>query len=99
MQVKDSVAIVVGGASGMARATAFDLAEGGAKIAIFDLPSSDGENVAAQIGNGTLFIPLDITNDEAVEVAIDRVVDEFGAIHIGVSRVRIQSPSFVGSSN
>jgi NAD(P)-dependent dehydrogenase (short-subunit alcohol dehydrogenase family) len=85
MQVKDCVAIVVGGASGMARATAFDLAEGGARIAIFDLPNSEGEKVAGQIGNGALFLPVDVTNDEAVETAIDRVVDEFGAIHIGVN--------------
>ncbi|MGE4607893.1 MAG: SDR family NAD(P)-dependent oxidoreductase [Myxococcota bacterium] len=49
------------------------------------MPSSDGENVAAQIGNGTLFLPLDITDHEAVEAAIDRAVDEFGAIHIGVN--------------
>ncbi len=85
MQVKDSVAVIVGGASGMARATAFDLAERGAKIAIFDLPSSEGEKVAAQIGDGTLFVPLDVTDHEAVEAAIDRVVDELGAIHIGVN--------------
>ncbi len=85
MEVDGSVAVVAGGASGMARATAIDFARGGAKIAILDLPISDGEKVAAEIGNGTLFIPLDITDETAVEAAIDRVVEEFGAIHIGVN--------------
>ena len=66
MQVKDSVAVIVGGASGMARATAFDLAERGAKIAIFDLPLSEGAKVAEQIGNGTLFAPLDVTDHALV---------------------------------
>lgn len=85
MEFQNRVAVVVGGASGMARATAFDFAERGAKVALFDLPNSDGASVAKQIGNGTLFVPLDITDDAAVEAAIDRVVDEFGAIHIGVN--------------
>jgi NAD(P)-dependent dehydrogenase (short-subunit alcohol dehydrogenase family) len=69
----------------MARATAIELARAGAKIAIFDLPISDGENAAQEIGNGALFIPLDITDDAAVEAAIDHVVDTFGAIHIGIN--------------
>jgi NAD(P)-dependent dehydrogenase (short-subunit alcohol dehydrogenase family) len=85
MQVKGSVAVVVGGASGMARATAMDLADGGAKIAIFDLPISEGEKVAEQIGNGALFVPLDITDEAAVEAALDQVMTTFGAIHIGVN--------------
>lgn len=69
----------------MARATAFDLAKGGAKIAIFDLPSSEGVSVAAEIGNGTIFCPVDIMDAEAVEAAIDHVMEEFGAIHIGIN--------------
>ncbi|MBW1685388.1 MAG: SDR family oxidoreductase [Deltaproteobacteria bacterium] len=69
----------------MARATAEELARGGASIAIFDLPISEGEKVAAEIGSGTLFCPLDITDETAVEAAIDRVMGEFGAIHIGVN--------------
>jgi NAD(P)-dependent dehydrogenase (short-subunit alcohol dehydrogenase family) len=85
MEVEGRVAVVVGGASGMARATAQDLSASGAKVAIFDLPISEGAKVAAEIGRGTLFVPLDITDDAAVETAIDQVMDEFGAIHIGVN--------------
>lgn len=85
MKVEGSVAVIVGGASGMARATANELASAGAKIAIFDLPISEGQKAADEIGNGTIFCPLDITDEIAVETAIDRVMDEFGAIHIGVN--------------
>ncbi len=85
MKVEGSVAVVVGGASGMARATAEDLAAGGAKIAILDLPSSEGEKVAGEIGQGTIFLPIDVMDSEGVEAALDRVMDEFGAIHIGVN--------------
>lgn len=85
MEIQDKVAVVVGGASGMARATAELLVAKGAKVAIFDLPTSDGEKVAAEIGNETGFFPLDITDEVAVEKAIDEVMNKFGAIHIGVN--------------
>jgi NAD(P)-dependent dehydrogenase (short-subunit alcohol dehydrogenase family) len=39
-------AIIVGGASGMARAAAVRLRERGAAVAIIDLPASGGERVA-----------------------------------------------------
>jgi NAD(P)-dependent dehydrogenase (short-subunit alcohol dehydrogenase family) len=85
MQVDKARAVVVGGASGMARATALDLAGGGARVAIFDLPNSKGAEVAAEIGNGAIFCPLDITDASAVELAFDRVVSEFGGLEIGVN--------------
>jgi NAD(P)-dependent dehydrogenase (short-subunit alcohol dehydrogenase family) len=85
MKLEKRVAVVVGGASGMARATAEDLAAGGAKIAILDLPTSEGKNVAEEIGGGTIFLPIDVMDSEGVEAALDRVMDEFGAIHIGVN--------------
>lgn len=85
MEIDGTVAVVVGGASGMARATALDLAERGAKVAIFDLPTSEGEKVAAQIGKGASFVPLDVTDYDAVEQALDRVMEAYGAIHIGIN--------------
>jgi len=85
MEIEGKVALVVGGASGMARATAEELAQAGARIAILDLESSAGEEVAAGLGTDGLFCPADITDAEGVERAIDTVVDRFGALHIGVN--------------
>jgi len=47
MQISGKAAIVVGGASGMARATAEVLVREGARVALLDLPSSKGEEAAA----------------------------------------------------
>ena len=55
MDPMGKVAVVVGGASGMARASAERLASRGAAIAIVDLPTSAGTEVAAAIGEGTSF--------------------------------------------
>jgi NAD(P)-dependent dehydrogenase (short-subunit alcohol dehydrogenase family) len=85
MKVDGKVAGVVGGASGMAKASAVELAGAGARIAILDLPSSEGAKVAEEIGNGAIFCPVDIMDDQIVEDALDRVMNDFGAIHIGIN--------------
>jgi NAD(P)-dependent dehydrogenase (short-subunit alcohol dehydrogenase family) len=64
MQVKDCAVVVTGGASGLGRATAAHLTRQGARVAIADLPTSDGASVAAEIGNGTTFVPADVTSEQ-----------------------------------
>ncbi|MFM6949743.1 MAG: SDR family oxidoreductase [Novosphingobium sp.] len=65
MKIDSSIAAVVtGGASGLGRATAEALAAAGAKVAIFDVNSEKGEEVAAAIGG--LFCHVDITSEDSV---------------------------------
>ena len=54
MEIAGKKAVVVGGASGMAKASAELLHQKGAAIAILDLPTSAGADVAAQLG-GSFF--------------------------------------------
>ena len=85
MEIKGLAAAIAGGASGMARATAEMLAERGAKVAILDRPKSDGEQVAAAIGGGSFFQPIDVRESESIARALDAVVERFGALHVGVN--------------
>jgi NAD(P)-dependent dehydrogenase (short-subunit alcohol dehydrogenase family) len=85
MKISGKTAIVVGGASGMARATAELLVREGARVAILDRPSSKGEEVAAEIGGGTRFYPCDVTDFAGTEAAIARAADDLGAVHFGVN--------------
>jgi NAD(P)-dependent dehydrogenase (short-subunit alcohol dehydrogenase family) len=85
MEIAGKVAVIVGGASGMARATAELLAERGAAIAICDLPSSAGADVAKEIGGATTFHEIDVLDYEAVEGVLDDVVAHHGALHIEVN--------------
>jgi NAD(P)-dependent dehydrogenase (short-subunit alcohol dehydrogenase family) len=50
MKLEGTKAIVVGGASGMALATVELLHESGARVAIMDLPSSRGAEIAGEMG-------------------------------------------------
>ena len=83
MDPKGKGAMVVGGASGMARSTAEMLRDRGASIAILDLPDSTGGEAAAAL-DGT-FHPVDVTDDDAVEQAITHAVDALGGLHIAVN--------------
>jgi NAD(P)-dependent dehydrogenase (short-subunit alcohol dehydrogenase family) len=84
METKGKKAVVVGGASGMARASAELLAERGAAVAILDRPQSEGAAVAAALG-GT-FHPCDVTDAEGTEAAIDAAVEALGgSLHVSVN--------------
>lgn len=83
MDISGKKAVVVGGASGMARAAAEMLAERGAAVAIVDLPASKGAEVAGAIGGS--FHPLDVTDHDAVEVVMGEVVQALGGLHIAVN--------------
>lgn len=83
MEINGKKAVVVGGASGMARASAEMLAEKGASVAIVDLPGSAGPEVAAQLG-GT-FHALDVTDFDATERVMNEVVEQLGGLHIAVN--------------
>jgi NAD(P)-dependent dehydrogenase (short-subunit alcohol dehydrogenase family) len=85
MEIKGKGAVVVGGASGMARATAEQLSARGARVAIMDLPSSAGDEVAAAIGDGASFFACDVTDYDGVEVALAAAVETLGALHIAVN--------------
>ncbi len=83
MKIDGKKAVVVGGASGMARATAEMLHERGASVAILDLPGSAGTEVAESLA-GT-FHPIDVTDFEGAELALAEAVETLGGLHIAVN--------------
>ncbi|HVB42886.1 MAG TPA: SDR family NAD(P)-dependent oxidoreductase [Streptosporangiaceae bacterium] len=83
MEIAGKKAVVVGGASGMAKATAESLRERGAAVAILDLPGSAGAEVAAAL-DGT-FHPVDVTDEDGVERALADATKALGALHIAVN--------------
>jgi len=84
MELDGKKAIIVGGASGMAKASAELLVRRGGSVAILDRPQSAGADVAKALG-GT-FHPCDVTDHAATETAIDAAVESLGGeVHISVN--------------
>ena len=79
MDVAGHSIAVAGGASGLGLATVKRLADQGATITIIDLPSSDGEAVAAELGGSAAFVPADVTDADQFASALD-VAEERGGL-------------------
>jgi len=73
------VAIVTGGANGIGRATAQRLADEGAAVAIFDRLADLAKSTAAKLPKALGF-GVDVTDEAAVQTAVDAVVAEWGRI-------------------
>ena len=83
MELATCRAIIVGGASGMARATAARIARAGGTVAILDRPQSAGAEVAQELG-GT-FHECNVMDDAATETAINEAVALLGGLDVSVN--------------
>ncbi len=82
---RNKVAIVTGGASGIARATSYILASEGAKVVIVDINLEGANKVADEIkasGGETLALKVDITSLEEANQLARTVLDKYGQIDI-----------------
>ena len=93
MDIKGSTAIVTGGASGLGGATASRLAKAGAKVTIFDLNAELGKKKAAEIGGH--FVAVNVTDEAAVEAALDESEGVIGKARILVNCAGIGPPGKV----
>ena len=80
------VALVTGGARDIGRATALQLAEAGASVAINYFGSEDrAKSLAAEIGDNALAIKADVTRQAEVDRMIAQVTERFGKLDILVN--------------
>ncbi|KAF6390144.1 hydroxysteroid 17-beta dehydrogenase 10 [Rhinolophus ferrumequinum] len=83
--VKDLVAIITGGASGLGLATAERLVRQGASAVLLDMPNSDGEAQAKKLGKSCVFTPADVTSEKDVQAALTLAKEKFGRVDVAVN--------------
>jgi NAD(P)-dependent dehydrogenase (short-subunit alcohol dehydrogenase family) len=71
MELKDAVAVVTGGASGLGLATAQRFVTGGARVVVLDLPGERAEAAVARLGENARFAAADVGDEDAVRAALD----------------------------
>jgi dihydroanticapsin dehydrogenase len=85
-------AIVTGGAKGIGRGIAEVFADEGALVALLDCDAKAGAKTAAELsgdGRRVLCVETDVSDERSVERGVERVVAEFGALHVLVNNAAI----------
>ncbi len=99
MEIRNCVAVITGGASGLGEACARLFVENGARVALLDLARDKGQTLAAELGDAAIFCRCDVADDESTAAAIDRAMGIFGAIHVAVNCAGIGAPAKVLGKN
>ncbi|MBV9279921.1 MAG: SDR family NAD(P)-dependent oxidoreductase, partial [Chloroflexi bacterium] len=92
MRLRDKVAIVTGGGSGLGKAIAELFAQEGASVVVADLDEEAGRRVSGSIGAaGGRALPcaVDVARAEQVELMVEDSVREYGKLDIIVNNAGI----------
>lgn len=82
VDIRGKVAVVTGGASGLGEATVRLFRERGAKVAILDRDEARARALVEELGSETACFPVDVGDERSMAMAVDQVVERFGAIHV-----------------
>jgi NAD(P)-dependent dehydrogenase (short-subunit alcohol dehydrogenase family) len=83
VQIKNSVFLITGGASGLGAATARMAAANGGKVVIADLQVDAGEALAKELG--AKFTRCDVTSEADGKAAVEAALKGCGGIHVLVN--------------
>ena len=83
--LKDLVCLVAGGAGSLGFATVKNFIKQGYKVIICDLPNTNGNELATNLGNNAVFQPADVTSESDVINAFKFVQNNFGKLNVLVN--------------
>jgi len=89
LQLNGKAALVTGGAKGIGEATCRLLKAEGARVAIVDRDRQAGEALAAELGEGAVFVFADLTAETACLAAVEATVETFGGLDILVNNAGV----------
>jgi 3-hydroxyacyl-CoA dehydrogenase / 3-hydroxy-2-methylbutyryl-CoA dehydrogenase len=85
MDIQACHAIVTGGASGLGEATTRRIVKHGGKVTVVDRDVERGNQLQKEHGEQTIFVKVDVTNEDDVRSAIEQSVLQFGSINTVVN--------------
>ncbi len=89
MRLKDKVALITGGASGIGKATALRFAEEGAKVVFCDVNEDAGRELMDEMGGDTTFYKVDASDREEVQGWVDDVIARYGHVDVLINNAGI----------
>ncbi len=86
MNLKNKVAVITGGASGLGRAAAQALVDGGTTVVIFDMNAEAGAQAVTELGaDKARFMQLDVSSGADAEAAFAQIISQLGRVDICVN--------------
>ena len=83
------VALITGAAEGIGGETAILMANEGATVILSDIQHEKGEKLAAKIGNGAIYLPLDVSIEEEWQKVMEIICLKFKKLDILVNNAGI----------
>ena len=95
MALMSKAAIVTGAAQGIGKAIAARLVKDGMRVAIVDINQeaavATAEELAGQYGADTMAVQCDVSQEEQVNTAVQKVLERFGTVDVLVNNAGILS--------
>jgi NAD(P)-dependent dehydrogenase (short-subunit alcohol dehydrogenase family) len=85
MQIRNSVFLITGGASGLGAATARLAVEEGGKVVLADMQAEAGGELAKSLGAAARFVRTDVTAEADAKAAVELALSAFGGLHVLVN--------------
>lgn len=86
MQLKDSLAVVTGGVSGLGFAVAEHIVRNGGKVALFDVNDEKGAEAIDALGAGNaIYLRTDVTDEAAVQANLATARDFLGGLNVAMN--------------
>ncbi|MBE2278908.1 MAG: 3-oxoacyl-ACP reductase FabG [Ignavibacteriaceae bacterium] len=95
-RLSQKIAVITGGARGIGKAAVIKFLAEGAKVIVWDANQEEGVKLVVELKAGEkelVFIPVDVTNQESVVAATQRVISEYGKIDILINNAGITKDS------
>lgn len=95
MMLKDKVALVTGGTSGIGRATAIAFGAAGAKVVFSGRRDAEGEKTAKLIretGTECLYVHSDASKEEDIKALVQKTVATYGQLDCAFNNAGVESP-------
>ena len=96
--LKDKVALITGGTSGIGEAAALQLARAGAKVVVAGRRENEGQAVVKAIekaGGQALFVKTDVSREADVKALVDKTVATFGRLDFAFNNAGVEGAAGV----
>ena len=96
--LKDKVALITGGTSGIGAAAALQLARAGAKVVVAGRRENEGQAVVKAIENAgglALFVKTDVSREDDVKALVDKTLAKFGRLDFAFNNAGVEGTAGV----